>query len=46
MVDVEVDEPAEVGGGGGGATIAVLPCPTVLLGFGVIIAVHSVCRPG
>ena len=47
VVDVEVDGPAELGGGGDGATIAILPYLTVLLGFRVIMAVHSMCRcPG
>ena len=51
MVDVEADGPAELGSGGGGATMAVLPWPRVLLllglGFNIIVAAHSLCRwPG
>ena len=51
MVNVEADGPAELVGGGGGATMTVLPWPGVLLllgfEFNVIVAVHWLCRwPG
>ena len=48
MVDVEIDGPAELGGGGGAATMAVLTLPRLLLllgfGFNVIVAAYSLCR--